>query len=171
MRRLYLLRHAKSSWDDPAVNDFERPLAPRGRKAARAMAKHLDGEHVRPALVLCSTARRARETYAILETVLEGVPVTFEDSVYEAGKHDLLLRLRRLDDHLSSILLIGHNPGLEHLAHALVGGHGDKDALARMSEKFPTGALAVLDCKIDHWGQLQDGTGALVGFVAPKELD
>lgn len=170
MRRLYLLRHAKSSWDDPALDDFERPLADKGRKAAGAMARYMAAAAVHPALVLCSAARRTRETFAIIEPRLRGVPVAYEDSVYEAAKHDLLVRLRRLDDHLPSVLLIGHNPGMERLAHALAAGHGDPEAVARMEEKFPTGALAILDCAIDHWGQLDDGLCRLVGFVRPKDL-
>lgn len=170
MRRLFLLRHAKSSWDDPALDDFERPLADKGRKAARAMARHLGEAAIHPALVLCSAARRTRETFAVIEPSLRGVPIAYEDSVYEAAKHDLLVRLRRLDDHLPSVMLIGHNPGMERLAHALAAGHGDSGALTRMEEKFPTGALAVLDCAIDHWGQLDDGTCRLADFVRPKDI-
>lgn len=171
MRRLYLLRHSKSSWDDPAVDDFDRPLNDRGRKAAKAMAKYLAGAKIRPALVLCSAARRTRETLALLESKLRGVPVAVEDALYEAGRGDLIHRLRALDDHLGSVMLIGHNPGIGRLAETLSAGHGERKALDRLAAKFPTGALAVLETGIGHWAELDDGTCRLTEFIRPKDLD
>lgn len=171
MRQILLLRHAKSSWDDPALGDFDRPLNNRGLRNARAMAAHLRKAGLRPAVVLCSAARRTRETYDILEPALEGIPVSFEAELYEAAKHDLLQRLRRLDDHLGSLLLIGHNPGLERLALALSDGHGEAGPLARLAEKYPTGTLAVLDTDIGTWAALQDGACRLTGLVRPADLD
>lgn len=171
MRQLFLLRHAKSSWDDPALDDFERPLNKKGRKAAKLMADYLRKHRLRPAFVLCSAARRTRETYDLLEPALEGIPVSFEDSVYEAAKHDLLDRLRQLDDHLASVLLIGHNPGLERLASALSGGRGEPQALAALEEKFPTGTLAVLETDAAQWRALEDGGCRLVEMVRPGDLE
>lgn len=171
MRQLFLLRHAKSSWDDPDLDDFDRPLTNRGRRNAQALAAHLGRGHVRPALVLCSAARRTCETYDILEPALEGVPVSFESSLYEATKHDLVERLRRLDDHLASVLLIGHNPGLERLAAALAAGHGEAKPLSHLAEKYPTGTLAVLETDLDHWAALEDGSCRLAQFVRPADLD
>ena len=171
MRRLYLLRHAKSSWDDPAVDDFDRPLNGRGLVAARLMAAHLRSAGVRPATVLCSAARRTRQTLEYLEPLLEGVPVAIEPELYELDRSGLLARLRRLDDHLASVLLIGHNPGLERLAETLAAGHGDGQALARLAAKFPTGALAVLDGEIPRWAELDHGTCRLAAFVRPRDLD
>lgn len=170
MRQLFLLRHAKSSWDDPATDDFDRPLNNRGRKNAQALAKYLRKSAIRPALILCSAARRTRETYDILEPGLEGTSVSIEAELYEAAKHDLIDRLRRLDDHLGSVLLIGHNPGLERLALALSSGHGEAKPLARLAEKYPTGTLAVLETDIAHWGALQDGCCRLTDFVRPADL-
>lgn len=170
MRRIYLLRHAKSSWDDPALGDFDRPLNGRGRKNARQMGKHLAQAGIRPAMILCSAALRTRATYEILESRLEGVPVSFEDGLYEAARHDLLDRLHRLDPHLPSVMLIGHNPGLERLAAYLTGGHGEPEAVVRLSEKFPTGSLAVLDAEIEHWAELGQGTCRLTDFVRPRDL-
>ena len=171
MRQLFLLRHAKSSWDDPAMDDFDRPLNNRGRRNAAALARHIRRAGLRPQFVLCSAARRTRETYAILEPSLEGVPASFEPELYEAAKHGLLERLRRLDDHLGSVLLIGHNPGLERLASALSSGHGEAKPLARLAEKYPTGTLAVLDADITCWGALQDGSCRLAAFVRPADLE
>lgn len=171
MRQLFLLRHAKSSWDEPGLDDFDRPLNNRGRRNAAALAKYLKRTKLHPQLVVCSAARRTRETYGILEPVLEGIPVSFEEALYEAGKHGLLERLRRLDDHLGSVLLIGHNPGLERLAAALSSGHGDAKALARLAEKYPTGTLAVLETDVAAWGALQDGGCRLTAFVRPADLE
>lgn len=171
MLQLLLLRHAKSSWDEAGLDDFDRPLNPRGRRAARAMAQYLRKAALRPDMILCSAARRTRETYDILEPALEGIPVSFEADLYEAGRHDLLKRLHRLDDHLHTVMLIGHNPGLERLASALANGHGEAKPLARLAEKYPTGTLAVLEADIARWGALQDGACRLTGFVRPADLD
>lgn len=170
MRRLYFLRHAKSSWDDPSLGDFDRPLNGRGRKNARQMGKYLSQAGIRPAMILCSAARRTRATYDIVESRLEGVPVSFEEGLYEAARHDLLDRLHRLDDHLGSVMLIGHNPGLERLTAFLVAGHGAPDALARLAEKFPTGTLAVLESPVAHWAELGQGTCRLADFIRPRDL-
>jgi phosphohistidine phosphatase len=170
MRKLYLLRHAKSSWGDAALDDFDRPLNDRGRRSARRMAAYLDSARIRPALVLVSAARRTRETFDILASKLGGVPAAIEEDLYATGKAELLQRLHRLDDHLASVMVIGHNPGLERLAGALAGKHGEPQALARLHDKFPTGALAVLETKAARWAELQAGSCRLVDFVRPKDL-
>ena len=170
MRQLFMLRHAKSCWDDPSVDDFDRPLNKRGKKAAKLMAAHLRREQVRPAMVLCSAARRTTETLDLLGDALEGVPVSIERDIYEAAKGKLLARLRQLDDHLGSAMLIGHNPGLARLAEALCGGHGAARLLARLATKVPTGALLVLETSVGHWAELEEGSCRLVAFVAPADL-
>jgi phosphohistidine phosphatase len=170
MRRLYLVRHAKSSWDDPALDDFDRPLSRRGLRDGRRMAAYLRMAGIRPGLVLCSAARRAAQTLELLESGLEGVPASIEAELYEAGRPDLRTRLRRLDDHLTSVLLIGHNPALEQLAESLVAGQGDGEALDLLSDKFPTGACALIETDIGHWAELADGTCRLAGFVRPADV-
>lgn len=171
MRRLCLLRHGKSRWDDASLADVDRPLSKRGRRAVERVARYLGATGVRPAIVLCSVARRTRETLDRLAPVLEGVPVAIETELYEADEADLLARLRRMDDRLASALLIGHNPGLERLAASLAAGHGDRAGMARMREKYPTGALAILECDVGRWADLGDGTCRLVSFVRPADLD
>ena len=123
MRHLiYLLRHTKSSWDEPALLDHERPLAKRGRKAAALLREHFDEAGVAPDLVLCSSAVRAIQT---LEGVREGLPagarVEIESDLYAAGAASLLGRLRRLPEEVGSVMLVGHNPGIEDLAAELLG--------------------------------------------------
>lgn len=171
MRQIFLMRHAKSSWDDPSQSDFERGLNNRGRKNARIMAKFLGKSHIRPAMILCSAAERTRATYEIIEPKLEGVPASFESGLYEAAKGDLLDRLHLLDDHLPSVMLIGHNPGVERLTSFLCAGHGEEKALSRLSEKFPTGALAILETKVPRWAALGEGDCRLVKFVRPGDLE
>lgn len=160
-RRLLLLRHAKSSWDDPALADHDRPLAPRGRKASKLIRAHLRREQIDVSLVLCSSARRARET---LELVSVSGPVEVERELYGASASQLLERLRRLPDELDAVMLIGHNPAIQELAVGLV---ADGSGLA--SRKFPTGALATLTFT-GSWRALESGQAELAAFVTPKEL-
>jgi phosphohistidine phosphatase len=168
MRRVYLLRHAKSSWKDGSLADRERPLAGRGRKAARAMAGHLDDEGIRPDLVLCSPARRTRETLERIEDALgDGIEARFEETLYGATDATLLRCLNALPDEVDSVMLIGHNPGLEDLALALA---SEGAELARLREKFPTAALATIDLPADRWSAVERGRGELVAFVRPRDL-
>lgn len=166
VKRLYLLRHAKSSWKDDTLADQDRPLSGRGRKAAKRMAEYMRAEGIVPALVLCSSARRARET---LERVLPGpsgdVEVEIEDDLYAAGAEELLARLRRVQVDVPSVLLIGHNPGLEQLAASLA--HAER--LPDLEAKYPTGALAVLAFE-GSWDGLRPGVAELTEFVKPRDL-
>lgn len=171
MRRLYLLRHAKSCWKDPQVPDFDRPLNRRGRQAAALLARALPHLRPPPQVVLCSAARRTVETWTLVAPALEWQTVCLERELYEAGKAALLDRLRRLDDSRDTILLVGHNPGLACLAEGLCAGHGDGEALARLEEKFPTGALAVLETDLGAWADLADDTCRLVSFTRPADLE
>ncbi|MGW1881047.1 SixA phosphatase family protein, partial [Streptomyces sp. NPDC001970] len=141
--RLVLLRHAKSAWPD--VADHERPLAPRGRRDAPAAGRLLRELTYVPDLAICSTARRARETWELAAGELGAkVPVRHDERVYGADPAELFDVLRELPAEVGTALLVGHNPGMEDLAGAL-SGEAEGDALARMTEKFPTSAFAVLD--------------------------
>ena len=163
---LYLLRHAKSDWDDPTVADIDRPLAPRGRKAARAMGRYLKSSGTKPELVLCSPARRTRETLKLMAEAGAVMPkVKFKDWLYAASASTILAHVEVLPSKVGSAMLIGHNPGLEELATSLAGRGAD---LSRLREKYPTGALAAL--RIPGWGELEPGCAELVSFVVPREL-
>jgi phosphohistidine phosphatase len=167
MRTLYLLRHGKSSWKDETLPDRDRPLAGRGRKAANRMAEYVQAEGIAPALVLCSPARRTRET---LDRLLPGlgrdVEVEIDEALYGAGADDLLERLRGVPSAVPSVMLVGHNPGLEELALSLAGG-GER--LPDLRAKYPTGALAIL-VFTESWQDLRPGAAELAGFVKPREL-
>ncbi len=169
MRVVHLLRHAKSSWEDPGLLDAERPLAPRGRRAARAMAEYLRREGIGPALIICSAAKRTRETLELVAEALPDVPAQVEQELYGAGEEDLLLRLRKLPATVTSVLLIGHNPALQELAVALAGS-GEPETLDRLRAKMPTGALATLQAPVSGWRDLCPGRAELVAFVVPREL-
>ena len=168
MKRLFLLRHAKSSWDDPELADRERPLAPRGRRAAVLVAEHLRREGVSAELVLCSSALRTRETLAAILPALDGdVEIRIEGGLYAVGADDLLERLRGIPESVTSVMVIGHNPGLQDLALMLV---AEGRGLDRLREKFPTGALATLGFGDAPWSALSAGDATLEAYVVPREL-
>ena len=164
MSRLYLLRHAKSSWSDPGLADHDRPLAPRGRRAAKAIGRYLREQDVEPALVLCSTAARTRET---LERVAPTRRDTlFERELYGAGASALLARLHEVPADIPSVMLIGHNPGMQDLALLLARPGPEVRAL---EAKFPTAALATF--AVAGWSTLGPGTAELIDFVRPRDLE
>ena len=164
-----MLRHAKSSWDDPNQADLRRPLAPRGRKAVKALERHVRAMDIAPDLVLCSPAVRAVQTWEGVSPGLPpGTPVELDEAIYVAGAGDLLGRLRRLPNEIDSVLVVGHNPGLEALALGLVAA-GDARLLTRLETKFPTGALASLEVAAT-WRDLRWGTATLVDYVVPCDL-
>jgi len=167
VRRLHLLRHAKSSWDDPALRDRDRPLAPRGVKAATRIARWAQNHDVRPQLVVSSTAVRAQET---LQGVLPGLgdpEIWNEVALYSAGADMLLDRVRALPDEADEAMLVGHNPGLRNLL-LLLAEHGELREHAEA--KVPTGALATLEADVESWSQLEPGGARLVSFVVPRDL-
>jgi phosphohistidine phosphatase len=174
-KQLFVLRHAKSSWDDPGLGDHERPLAPRGIRAAELLRGHINEAGIRPALVLCSPARRTRET---LERVSPGGEVLIEPDLYGASSAELVQRLRRVPEATESVMVIGHNPAAQTLVLRLVGANepssgtldrGRGGDLADIERKFPTGALATLrfECA---WSELAPGCADLVGYIRPRSL-
>jgi phosphohistidine phosphatase len=171
MKRLYLLRHAKSDRSDPAAADFDRPLNGRGRQAAPAMGRYLRRHKLIPDLVVCSAARRTRETWELAGAQLKtGVAVQFSQPLYLAAPHQILRLLRELPDSAGSALLLGHNPGLQIVATELTGS-GDASVRHRLQAKFPTGALAVIDFEVSRWGDVAEGKGRIELFVQPRDLD
>ena len=167
VKQIHVLRHAKSSWDDPSLDDHERPLAKRGRKAAARIAAYIDDGGIRPELVLCSTARRARETFEGISEALGSPTVHFKADLYDASAGEWLKALRAIDDQVSSVMVIGHNPALAALVLTLAGGGGDID---RVRNKFPTAALATLSFE-GVWQDLAEGATTLVDYVIPKDLE
>jgi phosphohistidine phosphatase len=164
---LHLIRHAKSSWDDPALADEQRPLARRGIRDAGRMADHLAEVELRPQLVLCSSAVRAQQTLDLLRPALGGATVHVEPDLYAAGADELLGRLQSVPAACASVLAVGHNPGFHDLAVKLVGTGSQRD---RLAAKFPTCALASLELTDGGWADLGAGGAALVRYVTPRDL-
>jgi phosphohistidine phosphatase len=167
-RRLLLLRHAKASRSDPALPDVERPLSRRGRSAAAALGAWLARRRLRIDRVLCSPARRTRETLALL-ALDPAIPVTYADALYLASARTLLTRLRRLPPRVHTVLVVGHDPGFDRLARSLAE-QGRTRALARLEAGFVTGALAELRVPEEGWSELQAGSAYLARFTRPRDL-
>lgn len=170
MKQLLLLRHAKSSWDDASLADFDRPLAPRGREAAPRMGREIARRGWLPALALVSPAARTRETWALVAAEFPARPQdSFPDSLYAASAQTLLTAIRQTPESVGTLLVIGHNPELEELARQIGGDGSDARALARLGEKFPTAALARFKVE-GKWAKLDAGSARLTHFLRPKEL-
>ena len=168
MKTLTLLRHAKSGWDNPALSDFERPLNARGRSAARAMGRALRALGLGWDHILASPAARVTETILGLEESYGPLAPVYDEAVYLASPDTLLALIRATDDAHASLLIVGHNPGLERLALLLSRGGPLHDALAL---KYPTGALAEIALPVDHWQGVAESAGTLSRFLRPSDLD
>ena len=165
---MFLMRHAKSSWDDPQLADQDRPLTSRGRKAAARMGEYMRDAGLRPSIVLCTSALRARQTLELLRPALpKETTVKVEPRLYTAGSKELQTRIRRLSPAATSVLVIGHNPAIQDLVLGLA---WKSPKLKAIRNKFPTAALAVLDAPIDEWRQLVSEEASLVDFVTPRGL-
>jgi phosphohistidine phosphatase len=158
-KRLVLVRHAKSSWSDPDLTDHDRPLNARGRDAATTVGRHLRESGLRPDLVLCSSATRARQTLERLQ--FDDAAVLIEDQLYGSSATALLARVRAVPGDVQTLVVIAHNPGIEDLAR-LLGDH--------YVPKFPTAAVADLEFAIDSWAQAAPGRGRVRAFVLPRDL-
>ncbi|MDB5624341.1 MAG: phosphohistidine phosphatase [Tardiphaga sp.] len=173
MRRLLLLRHAKTETDAPSGRDVDRRLDPRGRDDAALMGAWLAEQTQPPSRVLVSTAIRARQTWDIVETKLAKAKVTPQvmhlDELYGAGPAQLLEALQVEGDGAAIIMIIAHNPGLHELGFALTA-TGDATARNALTDNLPTGAIATLDFKTDDWNDVHFRSGHLASFVTPKSL-
>jgi phosphohistidine phosphatase len=171
MRRLMLLRHAKSDWSAPGGRDHERPLSARGREAAPKMGAYMARHALVPDLIVASTAARVAETVKHVAPAFAKAPRIVEDArLYEAEADELLAVIKETPKEVHSLLLVGHNPGLAELASLLMAS-GDVETRQRLIEKFPTAALAVIDFALDDWGKLHPKAGRLDRFVVPRALD
>ncbi len=166
--RLVLLRHAKSGWGDPGLEDRERPLNARGRQAGKLLAAHLAKTH-RPDLVLCSSALRTRQTLDLVAHAwTPPPPVTIEDRLYLASASALLKRIGTVEDEIGTVLVVAHNPGLHQLAEALAA-HSSHALRNRLAEKFPTGAAATFRFT-GSWAGMAHATIVLVDLTTPADL-
>jgi phosphohistidine phosphatase len=171
MRRLILLRHAKSDWTGIGLKDHDRGLAARGREAAPRVGAYMARHALIPDLVLASTATRARDTWGLVaDGFRKPPPVVYEERLYETSPEALLDVIQSTKSDVHVLLVVGHNPGLRDLAELLIAS-GDVDARQRLLEKFPTAGLTVIDFPVDDWAKVHSRSGRLDRFVAPRQLD
>jgi phosphohistidine phosphatase len=169
MRRLLLLRHAKSDWPE-GVADIDRPLNERGRRDAPAIGRTMTANEFVPDRVLVSPAMRTRQTWQLIAPLLPpGAEVRIEESLYAANAETLLQCIRTTPPAAETLLLIGHNPGLETLARSFAKS-GDSDAIRRLHKKYPTAGLSVIELPVDRWQAASPPAGRLEMFVTPKSL-
>lgn len=167
MKILTLLRHAKADWDDPSQRDFDRPLNPRGRRAAAAMGEELRRLGLAFDRVVASPSRRTTETLERLGESYGPLPVSYDERVYLAAPATLLRIVQAADDAQGRLLIVGHNPGMAQLTLGLSRDGGLRD---RAVAKFPTGALAELRFEVASWGEVDEGAGTLARFILPRDL-
>ena len=171
MPRLLLLRHAKSSWADPGMKDRDRPLSPEGHHAAEQMARELVRADLLPDQILCSPARRTRETLAALHPYLDGdCPITICDELYDAEHDDYRATITSYSGDPERLLVIGHNPTIHATALNLIGS-ADSDSAALIATKFPPAALAIISFDSENWTLLRPKSGYLQAFIRARDLD
>ncbi|ALR19004.1 MULTISPECIES: histidine phosphatase family protein [Sphingobium] len=172
MKRLTLLRHAKSDWDDPVARDFDRPLNRRGEKAALLMGQFAQTKKMRFDRLVASPAVRVVQT---LETFFAGygeaLDAHWDRRIYLASAATLLDVVRDLPEETGSALMAGHNPGFEELILELVPDDGASPIREDVEVKFPTASLAVMDLAIDRWADAAENSATLVSFIRPRDLD
>jgi phosphohistidine phosphatase len=170
MKTLSLLRHAKSGWDDPVERDFDRPLNPRGRRAARAVGREMRRLGLEFDLVLASPARRVVETLEEVAAAYGAIAPRFDERLYLASADTLLEAAGEAGDDVGRLLLVAHNPGLENLALRLSA--GGSDGLRREVEaKYPTATLAEIALGAARWSEAGSGGGRVVRLIRPRDLD
>ena len=161
MKTLYILRHAKSRWDDHTLSDFERPLNTRGQKAAPFIGSLMKERGLTPEVIVASPALRAKQTAELVREAAGIEPrISFNERIYEASVGTLVSVVSEFDNDRGSAMLVGRNPGAEGLIYYLTG------EIAPM----PTAALAVIDLAIGNWGETDGGCGTLVQVIRPKEV-
>jgi phosphohistidine phosphatase len=169
MSMLFLLRHASAAGAGP-TGDHSRPLSARGRDDAGLIGRHLAAQAMLPAMVLCSSAERAVETWNIVAAQLpDPQDAAIDRALYSADAGDILAMLHEAPEGTVSVLVVGHNPTLHQLAFSISAQH-ECDALNRLARDFPPGALAQIDISDTAWADLGAGTGRLVSLVAPGDL-
>ncbi|HSQ00441.1 MAG TPA: histidine phosphatase family protein [Candidatus Dormibacteraeota bacterium] len=171
MKKLILLRHAKSGWDDPVPRDFDRPLNAKGLRAARAIGHFAQAAGIRFDTIVASPALRVTETLAEFGNGFGEMPEPgYDRRIYLASAQTLLEVIQGLDDKSDAVLMVGHNPGLEDLVFLLVP-EGEDDAREQVEEKYPTASIAEITLGIDHWSDAEVGSGTLDRFTRPRDLD
>ena len=170
MRRVMLLRHAKSEWSNPGGGDEGRPLNARGRESAPLIGQYLAQSGLAPDLILCSTATRTRQTCALVSAAFRKAPkVIFKETLYLAEPDEIISLIQNGAVETHTLMVVGHNPGI-HQAAADLTGTGKPEDLQLLAAKFPTAALAVIDFATDDWTEIGAHAGRLDRFITPRLL-
>jgi phosphohistidine phosphatase len=170
MLTLVLLRHAKSSWKSPTLADKDRPLSTRGESDAPLVGKAMAQRSIDPDLVLCSSARRTRDTLALVLPELKMEPkIFYDDALYHATASEMLEVLQGIEARIKTAMIVGHNPEIQALALDLIG-HGPLHLRQRLAEKLPTCALVVINFQGPAWSDIRVNSGTLAYFITPREL-
>lgn len=171
MKTVTLFRHAKSGdKNSPHVDDFDRPLADRGLKAAPKIGAAMRDHGIRPNLILCSPSVRTRQTLALAAAEAWDNPprLRYDHDLYEASASTMLTAIECLPEDVAHVMIVGHNPGIQGLAASLAGSGSDERL--QFKEEFPTAAVACFDFETDEWKRLKPGTGVLRVYIAPSKL-
>ena len=170
MKTIFLLRHAKSSWNKPELDDFERPLAPRGIKSAEKIGKYLKKEKLLPDIIYCSKAVRAKETWELVNRIVKKKNnINYKNKLYMANFSDFLNIIKETKDNFKSLMLISHNPGIENFALEIIK-NKESEKYKNIDYKYPTGALSIIKFNIKKWNEVTSSTGEIYEFIKPKEL-
>ncbi len=170
MKRLLLLRHFKSSWAEPGLADRDRALAPRGQQDAINMAETMVARDLHPDRILCSPARRTRDTLALLQEHNHcDCPIDFLEELYSGPELDYRGIIAAKGGDADRLMVIGHNPRVQLTAVELIGS-GRRDALEHLEAKYPTGALAVIEFDADSWQAITEDSGRLTAFISPRDV-
>ncbi len=160
MKTLFVLRHAKSSWDNAELSDFERPLNKRGRETAPFVGELMKSKNLVPETIICSPATRAKETAKRVQAAAEfDVEIEFDERIYESSVHNLLYIVSEINDDFDTAMIVGHNPGFEGIVQTLCGNY----------ERMPTATLAAIDLKIESWSDVKPQCGNLREILRPKD--
>ncbi len=171
MKQLVLLRHFKSSWHEHGAADRDRPLAPRGQRDAVSMAEAIVAHDFVPDRILCSPARRTRETLAALEPGLgDGRDIVFIEALYSGPDQDYRDIIATEGGDVDRLMVIGHNPRIHATALELIGHGGSKAVRNLLATKYPTGSLSVIEFDAESWSTIAEGSGQLVAFIRPHDL-
>ena len=170
MKKLYILRHAKSDYPDDVSSDKERPLNKRGEKACDLIGQYLKENNIFPEIILSSDAVRTTQTINnVLRIAEHAVDVSFTPKLYLATPGEILKEIVKVDAEVSSVMVVCHNPGVEQLSAILTGG-GDADSISRIKVKYPTAGMACFTIEAGKWGEVNPGCGHLDSFITPKAL-
>jgi phosphohistidine phosphatase len=169
VKTLYLLRHAKAEAGNKILSDMDRPLSPRGREACAVIGNYMTDKHYKPDLVLCSSSKRTQETFELVWQGKEQPKIQFEKRLYLATAEEIIASLHMLDEETHCVLVIGHNPGMHHVALLLSEEKLTENRHA-LELKYPTGSLTALNFDCNNWQGIMPGEGKIQDFITPDDL-